>query len=250
MIRERLLFVALAALVWFGTSSVVEGQCDGDFNGDNVVSIDELVVGVGHALSGCPPPPPSSTPTSTATSTPTPTATSTPTATATLTPTSTATPLPRCGDGLADPEEECDGSDLNNRTCADVGGDPFGTLTCTAGCQFDTAHCAPTRFVDNLDGTITDHETGLMWEKKCAVCAGLHDVQNRYPWQGSCSVGDATCRTDGDCTAGASCEAADDQGTDLTIFEWAEELNREEFAGYADWQVPSIEELQTLPAPI
>jgi hypothetical protein len=71
-------------------------------------------------------------------------------------------------------------------------------------------------------------------------------VQNRYPWQGNCSVGDAPCRTDEDCTAGASCEAADDQGTDLTIFEWAEEINREEFAGYADWQVPSIEELQTL----
>jgi hypothetical protein len=248
----------LAVLVWVSAESVARGQCPGDLNGDNVVTVDELVVGVGSALRGCPPllptatSTPSATPTPTLTTTPTPTATetptrtNTPTETPTPTPTPTTTPLPRCGDGLADPEEECDGSDLNNRTCLDATGESFGILSCTSSCQLDTDRCAPTRFVDNLDGTITDHQSGLVWEKKCAVCAGLHDVDNRYPWQGSCSGVMNPCRTDDDCSGESTCEAADGQGTDLTIFEWTEELNREGFAGHEDWRVPVIEELQTL----
>ncbi len=44
---------------------------------------------------------------------------------------------------------------------------------------------APTRFVDNGDGTICDHQTGLMWEKKDAADGVVdlnnpHDVDNLY----------------------------------------------------------------------
>jgi hypothetical protein len=244
--------------------------CDGDFNGDDSVTVDEIIVSVNNALNGCPPEPPTPTATETATETPTmtpsathtptdtatasftPTATdtltptSTPTDTATVTNTPTATPLPLCGDGRADPDEECDGSDLNNMTCAEVTGDAFGTLSCLESCLFDNSGCAATRFVDNLDGTITDYQTGLMWEKKCSVCGGLHDVDNRHPWLGSCSGNAADCRTDADCSGEETCEADDDQGTGMTIFEWAEALNAELFADFDDWRVPTITELQTL----
>ena len=61
--------------------------CDGDFNGDHEVTVDEVLTSIYSLLNGCPVP--SSTPTFPATPTATPTATSppirkTPTATATV----------------------------------------------------------------------------------------------------------------------------------------------------------------------
>lgn len=45
-----------------------------------------------------------------------------------------------CGDGILDPGEECDGSDLDSMDCVALG---FlkGELTCGATCSFDTAGC-------------------------------------------------------------------------------------------------------------
>lgn len=37
------------------------------------------------------------------------------------------------------------------------------------------------RFVDNGDGTVTDTQTGLMWEKKDDL-GGIHDKDNVYTW--------------------------------------------------------------------
>jgi hypothetical protein len=262
--------ILLFGATWIISAARTDALCDGDFNGDNSVTVNEIIVSVNNALNGCPPQPPTPTATETSTetstvtltATATPTDTSTPTLTATVTDTSTptntptetptvtltptATPLPLCGDGRSDPDEECDGADLNNLTCEEVSGDPFGRLSCLESCQLDTSGCAATRFVDNLDGTISDYETGLIWEKKCSVCNALHDVENRYPWLGSCSGNAADCRTDADCSGDETCDADDDQGTGLTIFEWAEALNVAMFAGGEDWRVPTITELQTL----
>jgi len=264
----RLAFAGL--VVWNLGTVPVAALCEGDFDGDQQVTVNEVIVTVVNALQGCPPEPPTPTPTQTATptatdtatvsptdtptATPTPsptftstaTATETPTHTATLAPTYTSTPLPRCGDGLADPAEECDAADLNNASCVDVTGDEFGQLACIESCEFDTSGCAPARFADNQDGTITDFANRLVWEKKCAVCAGLHDVTNRYPWHGSCSTSAIPCLTDADCTATETCSAEDDQGTDLSAFEWVAALNEAVFANYDDWRVPTITELQTL----
>jgi hypothetical protein len=104
------------------------------------------------------------------------------------------------------------------------------------GCQ-----TAPMRFVDNGDGTVTDHKTGLTWEKKtgtpsnceaCVVCSAEtcsdpHNVNNTYTWSAD---------TNGN-----------PDGTVFTLF--TAQLNgdgaggRKCFSGHCDWRLPTVEEL-------
>ena len=77
-------------------------------------------------------------------------------------------------------------------------------------------------YTDNGDGTITDHRTGLMWEKKSAD-GGLHDRNNSYYWSGN--------------------------SVQETIWDWLEDVNAEGgtgFAGYHDWRIPNVKELQSI----
>ena len=114
------------------------------------------------------------------------------------------------------------------------------------------------RFVDNEDGTVTDHETGLMWEKK-AASNDPHDVSNLYRWAGKCGTSGALCQPSAAavdaCPAGslgcAVCgpEAGTcriDGPAAMTIFQWVAQLNSDNFAGYSDWRIPTREELQTI----
>jgi hypothetical protein len=45
-----------------------------------------------------------------------------------------------CGDGMAEPPEECDGIDLQGLDCTDLGF-AGGVLACTGDCTFDTSSC-------------------------------------------------------------------------------------------------------------
>ena len=56
----------------------------------------------------------------------------------------------------------------------------------TADASFIALKLAGTRFVDNGDGTVTDTQTGLMWEKKDDGF-GLHDKDNTYTWANAMS---------------------------------------------------------------
>ncbi len=48
--------------------------------------------------------------------------------------------IPRCGDSIIDPGEDCEGTDLRGETCESLGlGE--GTLGCNANCTFDTSGC-------------------------------------------------------------------------------------------------------------
>ncbi len=81
------------------------------------------------------------------------------------------------------------------------------------------------RFVDNGDGTITDRQSGKMWEKKVdgggivglTTCLSApHDVNTRCTW-------------------------------DEAMRDWIETVNAEGgtgYAGYNDWRVPTVGELQ------
>jgi hypothetical protein len=68
--------------------------------------------------------------------------------------------------------------------------------------------------VDNDDGTVTDHATGLMWQRLSPVIEYDGHSMMFYPPD-----------------------------------KYVEELNRKRFAGYSDWRLPTIEELASLMQP-
>jgi hypothetical protein len=158
---------------------------------------------------------------------------------------------PLCGNGAIDPEEQCDGSNLNGETCTTLGYSG-GTLACNGSCQFNTASCTPAgllqtgqkqcdqgggtlgacpgyppgqdaafskgvarQYVDNGDGTITDTKTGLMWEK-LSYDGSIHDFGNAFNWY----------------TAFTTKIAALNAGSG--------------FAGHTDWRLPNVNELHSL----
>lgn len=165
-----------------------------------------------------------------------------------------------CGNGQVSAKELCDGANLRGQTCESLGFNG-GTLACSPTCQaFDTSGCttaatypasgqttaypadkndgivgpvpvpddgtvqagAPLSYTDNGDGTITDNNTGLMWEKK-SFDAGLHNWITGYRWSGD--------------------------GSQETIWDWIEDVNAEGgtgFAGYNDWRIPNVRELQSI----
>ena len=129
--------------------------------------------------------------------------------------------LPLCGNGVVDSGEQCDQSNLNDQTCAALG---FfgGKLQCGASCQFDISGCTNTRFVDNGDGTVTDNQTGLMWEQMAGMAGGtntgvLNDVNNTYAWA----------------AAWTSLNGVSDGYTITGCF-----------ANYCDWRLPSVTEIR------
>ncbi len=55
--------------------------------------------------------------------------------------TSGCDPNPFCGDGVQNGSEQCDGNDLNGKTCQTQGFDT-GTLSCSMNCTFNTTGCS------------------------------------------------------------------------------------------------------------
>jgi hypothetical protein len=105
----------------------------------------------------------------------------------------------------------------------------FATAVLIAPSIRAQAPAAGARFVDNGNDTVTDTQTGLMWEKQTtAVGSGENprdprDVDNTYTWE--YAVGDWIDKMNGRLIAN---------------------VNDGSFAGYTDWRVPTMAELQTI----
>lgn len=141
-----------------------------------------------------------------------------------------------CGNGVIDGSEQCDQNNLNGATCASQGF-AFGTLQCGADCALDPSGCFSVRFTDNGDGTVSDAQTGLMWEKKghldgvpvvcssAGVCPDPHDADNTYTYSFGSPTGPP--------------------GTAYTVM--LAQLNAGGgFAGHTDWRLPTREELESM----
>ena len=97
-------------------------------------------------------------------------------------------------------------------TCWDSNGT---VIPCTGtGQDGDLKKGAPLSYTDNGDGTITDNNTSLVWEK-LSMDGSVHDVSNGYTWDQAFSGHVAT-------------------------------LNSVSFAGHNDWRLPNVRELESI----
>ena len=120
----------------------------------------------------------------------------------------------------------------------DESGHPITTLTgqlVDHGPESDGAvrAGAPLAYVDNGDGTVTDINTNLMWEKK-DDSGGIHDHDNQYNWSGLTPGGD-TDDMDGTMTTVFLATLNDVAGNGANCF-----------AGYCDWRIPNVRELHSI----
>jgi Protein of unknown function (DUF1566) len=181
---------ALATLLMAGGAM---GQCCGDCNGDGQVTIDEILKVVNRALNSCQDD-----------------------GVCTASIATCSTQLTQCQGALATCQSQSSGQRFpatGQTTCWDTNGK---VIACSGTGQDGQIQAGGAlAYVDNGDGTITDLNTHLMWEKKSAD-GSIHDQSKPYAWA------DAFSTFIGGLNAGGG------------------------FAGHTDWRLPNVKELLSI----
>ena len=127
-----------------------------------------------------------------------------------------------CGNSaIEDQAESCDdGNAINGDGC-----DDSCAIEPGYSCTGSPSTCSELRFVACRDGlTVSDRETGLMWERKDAGSGSIHDFTRIFTYSSSSGPPDGTLFT-----------------------EFLAGINQGDgFAGFSDWRLPSISEMQSI----
>jgi len=99
------------------------------------------------------------------------------------------------------------------------------------------------RFVDNGNGSVSDLNTGLVWEQKVAGSGCTHCADDTYTWSNYAVPGvDGT-----DADGGAFSAFLNALDTELSVT--GHDVATPCFTGHCDWRLPTIEELNAILAP-
>ena len=109
-------------------------------------------------------------------------------------------------------------------------GGPDESAVCQDLFTVELARAGSCRYLNNGDGTVSDLNTGLMWEMKTET-AGVHDMYNTYTWSTGDNFADGTAFTS--FLAMLNNGSAPYNGAITGCF-----------ANHCDWRLPSIVELQ------
>jgi hypothetical protein len=121
--------------------------------------------------------------------------------------------------------------DSEQMLCYDYGGSVIACDTTGLTGQDGAYDINPMSYTDNSNGTVTDNNTGLMWQK-CTVGQNAttcipYDTANHYNWYQATGTADPTYNPSGIQNA---C------GT----------LNTSKLGDHTDWRLPTAQELQTI----
>ena len=146
----------------------------------------------------------------------------------------------------------------------DIGDPGSGGLVCTTAPNIylvtatNGAQTCQPRYVDNSDMTVTDNQTGLMWEKKfdgsipiiCSVGDSTcppdphHELHNTYTWSATGSAADGTLFTSWIAYFNGGDYYSPSAGQIVNANTGLVPANC--FANHCDWRIPTIAELGTI----
>lgn len=157
-------------------------------------------------------------------------------------------------------EENCHCSEFAACAWTEISDGLGAKLICKGGTGDPSCRASCSDLVDQ-GATALDGCSSLEWEKKDTApgsgidASNLHDVDNPYLWAGRCSL-DTGVLCQPNATAAAACtaqtggalgcgECGPAQGTCTvggaitTVWDWLSQLNAANFAGHADWRLPT-----------